>query len=235
MTSLVPVQEVTPLGLYLRPDLPIDEWEDIGENLGRVDSALQWAIGDWMLYGEATYGEPKANEVALRLGYAPGTIHNYKSVAKRIPQDLRREDLWYSHHVVVAKLYERPDRQQKYLRRAAEEKWSVRTLDVIVTQEEEDLAVAAGVDNPNLHDVVKIADREVPEAEDEPDVEVILNREPSVVHEMDPDGPVTVAYTLRVMCHPDDVAVVKDGFSRLGRGLVRWCADQGAVIEVDET
>ena len=43
-----------------QPDLPYERYEAVGVLLGRFGSAIKFWIGDWLLYGEAIYGERAA-------------------------------------------------------------------------------------------------------------------------------------------------------------------------------
>ena len=40
-----------------RPDLPFEQFEALGVHLGVVGTAVKWWQGDWLMYGEALYGE----------------------------------------------------------------------------------------------------------------------------------------------------------------------------------
>ena len=44
----------------LSGDLSFEQWLEIGAELGRAEDRLQWAIGDWWVYGEHRYGRRKA-------------------------------------------------------------------------------------------------------------------------------------------------------------------------------
>lgn len=106
-------------GLYLPPDLPYERYEAIGLGLRAVNALSAFLIGDWLLYGEHTYGEKYAQAASL-LGYSPQTLANYASVAKRIPPSRRRpESVTFSIHAEVASLP--PEEQTHWLQVAAEE------------------------------------------------------------------------------------------------------------------
>jgi hypothetical protein len=53
-------------------------------------------------------------------------VRQYAYVAGHVPVAIRRDDLSWRHHLVVAKL--KPSDQQPWLQRAAENRWSSRTL-----------------------------------------------------------------------------------------------------------
>lgn len=113
----------TETALVLPSDLSLEEWEATGKNLGRIDSARQWWIGDWLNYGERQYGESYAQGMeATGLDY--GVLANYAWVARQV--SLRNEGLKWAHHLEVAKL--EPEAQEVWLLWAADEDWSVREL-----------------------------------------------------------------------------------------------------------
>ena len=42
-------------GLELPQRLPFEKWVAVGRQLSNVSSSSAWCLGDWMVYGEATY------------------------------------------------------------------------------------------------------------------------------------------------------------------------------------
>jgi len=113
--------EVTPVSYTLPADMEYDQWEQAGRLIARIGRASRWWIGDWLLEGEARFGE-KASQLMDSLGLEYSSLSNIAWVAKRVPPEVRREDLSWSHHEVVAVL-ERPEDQVKWLARAAEQGW----------------------------------------------------------------------------------------------------------------
>ena len=113
-------------GLHIPADLELDGWAAIGEELAHICNGVQWALGDWWVYGEHKYGERKAKTAAKKLPYEFGTLMNLGWVARKVGSSRRREALSYSHHVEVAKL--EPADQTKMLDRAVQSKWSVAAL-----------------------------------------------------------------------------------------------------------
>jgi len=119
------------------------EWLQFGEKLQTYENAVQWAIGDWLNYGERTYGEEYAQAVEIT-GYKVKTLWQYAYVAKHVEYSTRVEVLSHKHHEVVAGLT--PDEQRFWLERAAEgdgeKRWSVATLRAAIKD-------AAGKDFPS--------------------------------------------------------------------------------------
>lgn len=101
--------EVSENLLWLKPQgmishdnqpVPYDDWLAFGKKLFQLKQATQWAIGDWINYGEAYYGEKYAQaldvtEVSFR------TLQNYAWLSKSFPISRRRENLSWSHHAAV--------------------------------------------------------------------------------------------------------------------------------------
>jgi hypothetical protein len=108
-------------GLQLRRGLTYDAWVDVGRRIARISNASAWWLGDWVIYGEQSYGS--RYRVALRataLDYQ--TLRNYAWVARTFAPFRRREGVSFQHHAEVAALPE-PD-QDLWLERAARLQWS---------------------------------------------------------------------------------------------------------------
>jgi hypothetical protein len=37
--------------------LPFERWQSIGETLKQMERSVMWWLGDWLRYGERSYGE----------------------------------------------------------------------------------------------------------------------------------------------------------------------------------
>jgi hypothetical protein len=103
-------------GLQIHPDVSYEEWAAYGRYLGRGYSAMQWAIGDWINFGEHKFGEMYAqalNDTDL----AYGTLRNYASICARIPSVNRDPRLRFHQikHVACLEL----DEQQRVIASAA--------------------------------------------------------------------------------------------------------------------
>lgn len=114
----IPGCEFTPTSLKLPPDLSYDHWERIGRQLQLANVAVQWWIGDWLVYGEHRWREKYAQGVQ-QFGKAEQTLMNYHYVAKAISSSRRREQVDFSTHAEVAGLDE--DDQERILAKAANE------------------------------------------------------------------------------------------------------------------
>jgi hypothetical protein len=97
------------------------EWTAVGCRLARVSSASAWALGDWLLFGQRSFGRRyRAALQATNLDYQ--TLRNYAWVAGRFDPSRRHDALSFQHHAEVAAMTE-PE-QELWLRRAELEHWS---------------------------------------------------------------------------------------------------------------
>lgn len=118
LAALEEVGGVIDNGLFLPPDLPWDQYESIGAFLGELHKSAAFLIGDWLQYGEFTYGHKYA-QAAEVTGLSEQTCANYQSVANRVPPSRRRVGVSYTKHAEVASLP--PNDQRHWLKVAAEE------------------------------------------------------------------------------------------------------------------
>jgi hypothetical protein len=114
--------ELSKTAFAIPPDLSFDEWAEMGSTLVTIAQAAMWWVGDWLRYGEFTYGD-KYLQAVEATGYAASTLKNAQWVADRFPPEERDERLTHSHYVKAAGL-EKSVRTD-LLRRAADEGMSV--------------------------------------------------------------------------------------------------------------
>lgn len=107
------------------PGLALEEWLETGRKLGVLGRNAGWWIGDWLCYGNHTYGERYARAARLT-GYDVQTLMNMVYVASHFQPERRRENLSWSHHAEVAALD--PAEQDQWLDRAEADRLSVRCL-----------------------------------------------------------------------------------------------------------
>ena len=120
-SELVGAAAATPSGLRLREGISIDAWLAVGRRLSGIGHASAWCLGDWLLYGERTYGgKYKTALEATRLDYQ--TLRNYAWIARRFELSRRRDSLSFQHHAEVAALAE--PAQDLWLQRAERLRWS---------------------------------------------------------------------------------------------------------------
>jgi N6-adenosine-specific RNA methylase IME4 len=118
--------------LTIHDSITIDEWKQLGQSLKQVEGSVQFWIGDWARFGDkkgftGKYVDSKVyDELEEITGLERQTIQQYKSVAGKLDTNLRSPNLSFNHHREVAKLA--PEKQETFLKKASEEKLSVRDL-----------------------------------------------------------------------------------------------------------
>jgi N6-adenosine-specific RNA methylase IME4 len=124
--DLLPLQdadiELTSTGLILRNGLPYEQWEAIGIALQRLEQSIQFALGDWLNYGDVTYGEKYAQAIE-QTEYSYSALTEYAWVSKHVQICSREQNLTFSHHKAVAPC--EPEEQVFILNWAAENNASV--------------------------------------------------------------------------------------------------------------
>lgn len=117
--------EFTPTSLKVIGSPTYEDWEAIGQQLGYIEGAVHWWIGDWANYGEHHWGEMYAQAID-ETGFAYQTIADDKWVAGQVNFSCRQEKLSFKHHVAIAPL--EPEQQKYWLDKAEEEGWSASKL-----------------------------------------------------------------------------------------------------------
>jgi hypothetical protein len=112
---------VTPSGLQIPAGTDYAAWITMGRRITGVANACAWCLGDWLVFGEHTFGTRYKKALrATSLDYQ--TLRNYAWVARRFEMSRRRDSLSFQHHAEVASL---PDAHQDlWLRRAERARWS---------------------------------------------------------------------------------------------------------------
>jgi hypothetical protein len=117
---------VTETSLTMHAGTPMNAWEEIGRSLGSISRSSKWLLADWLVQGEALYGEHYAQGMdATGLSYQ--TLMNLATVGRRVAPEVRRGDLSHAHHAEVTK-FETADEQSHWLEVAAAEKLTVKAL-----------------------------------------------------------------------------------------------------------
>lgn len=102
------------------------EWIACGRFLKDVETAVQFWIGDWLLYGEKTYGKVQYLQAIAETGLDYQTLRDYKWVAGSVPVECRKKTLGFHHHREVASLP--PLTQAALLNQAEQEHWPLLRL-----------------------------------------------------------------------------------------------------------
>ena len=142
--SPVPGVLFTEYGMEVSPgyDLPFDDWRKAGASMSNLQRRsymiYMWGWGDWLSYGEHTYGE-MYSQAMNETGLMERTLKNYKYVATHTPRYLRGiKGLTQRHYLMVAKVRD-PHRKLQLLVDAAVQGWTATgDLHRQVNKEEED-------------------------------------------------------------------------------------------------
>jgi len=127
-STLEPIRlpgEVTPVGLVLRKGLSYEQWSDVMRQIGYVERACMWWLGDTLNYEEGKWGE-KYLQAAEDSGYSYQTLRIAKWVASRFELFRRRNKLTFGHHQNVAALD--PELADRLLEQAERKGLSVQEL-----------------------------------------------------------------------------------------------------------
>lgn len=94
---------LSPVGLEITGQLTENEWSDFFQLIRRVQSSLQWLVGDWIAYGETAF-KKGYEELAGITGFSEKTLRNLVYVSRAVPMSLRKDTLTFGHHAIVASL-----------------------------------------------------------------------------------------------------------------------------------
>lgn len=103
-----------------------EEYAEQAPALAGMMQSSPWWVGDYINFGEGTFGEKYSQVLDLFGKRSYQTAANYSSVCRRVSRSVRRADLTFSHHDVVASLPD--DEQIALLSEAAEHGWTVKQL-----------------------------------------------------------------------------------------------------------
>lgn len=115
----------TPTGLVVSGDVPKEIWIEFGRGIQRVGAAMPWIIGDWLNYGENTYGETYTQAIEVT-GLEYQTLTAMKWVSSSVEILVRTNNLTWQHHRMVAS--QESDKQIYWLNEAETNGWSSRDL-----------------------------------------------------------------------------------------------------------
>ena len=100
-TALAVSNGLSPTGWSPTGELTFDQWSEIGVFLLDLRDASQWALGDWLNFGEAKWGEKYAQALnEKRASYQ--TLRNVSSVCRAYAPSERVADVSFSHHALVS-------------------------------------------------------------------------------------------------------------------------------------
>jgi hypothetical protein len=106
-------------------ELGYRDWALEGRRIGLMGRGSPWWIGDWLLYGTARWGEMYVTAAKIT-GYDRKSLRNMRYVSSRFDLSLRRDNLSWSHHALLASFD--PEAQCYWLERAIGDRLSVEDL-----------------------------------------------------------------------------------------------------------
>lgn len=111
--------------LLMPDEMSFELWRELGSRVALIANCSAWWLGDWLLYGEQSYGARYEKAIAdSSLSYQ--TLRNYAWVARTFPVSRRQDKLSFGHHAEVAALS--GDEQDIWLARAERLNWSCNRL-----------------------------------------------------------------------------------------------------------
>lgn len=96
---------LTRTGLVVARDLSLEDWRRIGHKIAAFSSAVAWAIGDWLIYGEGLGedGELYA-EAASITGRSYESLGQYARVSREFAVDQRDQRVPWAHYRLILSL-----------------------------------------------------------------------------------------------------------------------------------
>lgn len=123
-------------------DMTFEDYQRIGRTFQQIKNSLAWWVGDWLNFGDRKFGEA-AMQAVEDTGKSMETLLKWKAVSFRVPRNIRRSDLGWTHHFYVA--YVPEEQRGKLLDLAANIDLSSRELKDVVKLDDErrsDLLIA---------------------------------------------------------------------------------------------
>lgn len=112
-------------GLQILGEVDFEDWLQIGNKLKQIEGAVMWWLGDWLNYGEATYGE-KYSQALEATEYEYQTLADASYVSSAVHFSRRLENLSFWFHREVASL--EPQDQDRFLDLAESQNLTIREL-----------------------------------------------------------------------------------------------------------
>ena len=114
--------QVTERRLHFIRDVTFDEYQEIGRDLDMARQAIQFWIGDFILYGEEKFGERAYQAIGQATGLDEDTLRQAAWVSSKVEPANRNPNLSFTHHRAVATL--NPAEQKAILDQAEANQWS---------------------------------------------------------------------------------------------------------------
>jgi hypothetical protein len=127
----------TPTGLKIRENggIPYEVWEEYGRGLRRVESGLQWVIGDWLNYGEFKFKETYKKALEIWPQYSIDYLTELKWTSLHVNLLERSSNLSWVHHRRVAQFDVQT--QRYWLNKAIINKWKIKDFQKAIREDRE--------------------------------------------------------------------------------------------------
>ena len=121
--------KLTVRGWSAASGLSFEDWLATVKKLIPAATAVQFAVGDAILFGQKKFGKRPANRaIKEATGYASHSLYIYTRIAERVPPEVRIPLLTFYHHAQVEAFFGRPALQRKWLDRAIKNEWTSQDL-----------------------------------------------------------------------------------------------------------
>lgn len=121
---------VSELGVAFSENVTIEDWEQFGEQIGRVVNSSQFIIGDWINFGRDKWDRSEFKRriaiAEVKTGLDPATIKSYSCHARKIPFENRNPNCSFELHRAVSKLESKE--QKRWLKIADDESMNIGRL-----------------------------------------------------------------------------------------------------------
>jgi hypothetical protein len=116
---------LTAKGLLCDEVVTFEDWQEVVQVLLRMESSVAILLGDALIQAEMKWGVTY-QQVAEATGREVQTLYNYVWVMSKVDFSRRRENLTFGHYDAVARMS--ADEQERWLRRASDQGWTVKQL-----------------------------------------------------------------------------------------------------------
>jgi hypothetical protein len=108
-------------------DTTFEQWAERIKLLALAREVLKWELGDSIEWGSARWGEKYFQAIECT-GLSYESLRNITYTCRNVPKEVRRDDLSFSHHTLVAPYAGQQETQRELLEWAAEQRASVELM-----------------------------------------------------------------------------------------------------------
>ena len=114
LQDLTRLVEITPLGLRMHPEVTEEESRKVFETIARMDTAMDFIIGDWITQHTERFGRESTDSILQQTEFDFVRAMRCE-VTCRIPHASRNPKLSAAHHHAVARNTKTEEEQQQWL------------------------------------------------------------------------------------------------------------------------